>query len=225
MGLRDLNETSHPMDGLAKTAPGPRGSLLFGSLKEFQSDSIGFMTDSVQQYGDIVRFRFGYVVAYLVNRPEYVEQVLVRGSKNYDKNTRSVAKLRATCGNSLLSSDGQPWLRHRRLMQPMFQPQSLAAFAPAIESSTRAWIDQWDAKADGDDEQNRLVFGAKQVGNTLPQHVTPFFRKKPAQQKGKQLGDAPQDQKCAGDTAHKNQCFFPVFDEPPAEAKNCEQDQ
>ncbi len=118
-----------------------------GSLKEFQADSIGFLTESVQQYGDIVRFRFGPVVAYLVNRPEYVEHVLARGSRRYDKNTRSVSKLRATCGSSLLSSDGEQWLRHRRLIQPVFQSQYLRAFVPTIDSSTEEMIENWNAKA------------------------------------------------------------------------------
>jgi cytochrome P450 len=147
MGLPGLTHNS--LDTIAKkeTAPGPSGSLLLGSLKEFQADSIGFLTESVRQHGDIVRFRFGYVVAYLVNRPEYVEHVLTRGSRHYDKNTRSVSKLRATCGGSLLSSDGEPWLRHRRLIQPVFQPQHVRAFVPTIDSSTQEMLESWDVKA------------------------------------------------------------------------------
>lgn len=118
--------------------------MLLGSLKEFQADSIGFLGDSVQRYGDLVRFRFGYITAYLLNRPEYVEQILVRGAKNYDKNTRSVSKLRATCGNSLLSSDGESWLKHRRLIQPVFQPRNVSEFAAAIDAATSEMLGHWN---------------------------------------------------------------------------------
>jgi cytochrome P450 len=143
----DLTQNAPDTTVTNKHAPGPRGSLLWGSLKEFQADSLGFLSASVRQYGDIVRFRFGPVVAYLVNHPEYVEHVLARQSHRYDKNTRSVSKVRATCGDSLLSSDGEPWLRHRRLIQPMFQPQRVAEFLPTIDSSTEEMLQRWIAKA------------------------------------------------------------------------------
>ncbi len=127
----------------SRKAPGPSGNILFGSLKDFQNDAIGFLTRSVQEHGDIVRFRFGPVLVHLVNRPEYVEHVLARGAQRYDKQTRSVSKIRATCGSSLLSSDGEPWLRHRRLIQPAFQPQYLRSFTPVIDASTEAMIESW----------------------------------------------------------------------------------
>ena len=99
-------------------APGPKGSFIWGTLQDFSADSIGFLRRSVEQHGDIVRFRFGPIIAHLVNRPEYIEQVLLRGAKEYDKKTRSVNQIRPTCGDSLLSDNEDAWLRHRRLIQP-----------------------------------------------------------------------------------------------------------
>ncbi len=145
MGLSDLTRNSPDTTVPRKSVPGPQGSLLWGSLKEFQADSIQFLSDSVRQYGDFVRFRFGPVIVYLLNRPEYVEHVLVRHSRRYDKHTRSVSKLRATCGDSLLSSDGEPWLKHRRLIQPVFQPQRVAEFVPTIDASTDEMLESWVA--------------------------------------------------------------------------------
>lgn len=159
MGLSDMRQ--HAADAVAtekqvpeneQQVPGPQGSLMLGCLPQFQADAIGFLTDSVRRHGDIVRLRFGYVVAYLLNRPEYVEQVLARDSRCYDKNTRSVAKLRATCGDSLLSSDGKPWLRHRRLIQPVFQPRRVAEFTATIDTATREMLAAWDTKLNSDPE-------------------------------------------------------------------------
>lgn len=152
LGLFDLSVNSPDTINAAKKIPGPRGNLLWGSLKEFQADSLGFLAESVRQFGDIVRFRFGPVVAYLVNRPEFVEHVLVQQSRSYDKNTRSVSKLRATCGNSLLSSDGEPWLRHRRLIRPEFQPRHVDEFVPTIDSATEEMLQSWVRKAHGGHE-------------------------------------------------------------------------
>jgi len=116
---------------------------VWGSLSDFKADAIGFLSESAAQYGDVVRFRFGPVVAHLVNRPEYAEQILSRGAARYDKRTRSVARIRATCGDSLLSTDGPAWLRHRRLIQPVFQPRYLEGIGPTIDATMAGTLDRW----------------------------------------------------------------------------------
>lgn len=133
--------------GSALKAPGPKGSLVWGSLASFKKDAIGFLGQSICDHGDVVRLRFGPVVAHLVNRPEYAEQVLSRGAFRYDKNTRSVARIQATCGRSLLSSDGPAWLRHRRLIQPVFQPRYLESLGPTIDDSMAATLEHWSRVA------------------------------------------------------------------------------
>ncbi|MDF1842548.1 MAG: cytochrome P450 [Rubripirellula sp.] len=172
MGLSDLTQDSANATVTNKSVPGPKGTVLWGSLKEFQADAIGFLDESVQRYGDIVRFRFGPVVAYLVNHPEYVEHVLVRESRRYDKNTRSVSKLRATCGDSLLSSDGDPWLRHRRLIQPAFQPRRVAEFSPTIDASTDEMLRSWEANASIGQE---IDIVSEMMGLTLAIAARAFF--------------------------------------------------
>lgn len=140
----------------ARTAPGPRGTMLLGSLQAFQDDSLGFMARSVRAHGDIVRFRLGPVVVHLVNRPEYVEHVLAHAARRYDKQTRSVSKIRATCGESLLSSDGESWLRHRRLIQPFFQKQYLRSFAPTIDAAIEEMLGRWAVSARRGQELNMV---------------------------------------------------------------------
>src|SRR5438874_2739026 len=90
-------------------APGPRGSLLLGCLTEFRRDPIGLLGRVTRQYGDVVRLRFGPVMAHVINHPDLVGQVLEQRYRNYDKRTRSVSKIRATCGDSLLTEDGPSW--------------------------------------------------------------------------------------------------------------------
>lgn len=172
MGLPNLSQRSRDTSLNKNVPPGPQGSPLWGSLREFQADSIGFLTESVREYGDIIRLRFGPVVAYLLNRPEHVEHVLARHSQRYDKNTRSVAKLRATCGGSLLSSDGERWLRHRRLIQPVFQPHRVAEFVHAIDSSTEEMLASWNVKASVGQEVDIV---AEMMGLTLTVAARAFF--------------------------------------------------
>ena len=128
-------------------APGPRGNFLLGCLTQFRREAIEMLTQAARHHGDVVRFRLGPMVVHLVNRPEHVEDVLLHRAANYNKQTRSVAKIRATCGNSLLSSDGEMWLRHRRLIQPVFRQQHLEQFVPVIAETTNSMLKKWDASA------------------------------------------------------------------------------
>jgi enediyne biosynthesis protein E7 len=124
-------------------APGPRGHLLLGSLLEFRRDTIGLLQQCAQTYGDVVRFRIGPMTVHLVNHPAHIEHVLVRHSKNYDKQTRSVARIRATCGRSLLSADGPDWQRHRRLIQPAFRPAQLQRYSSVIGDQIDTSLQHW----------------------------------------------------------------------------------
>ncbi len=132
-------------DGSAKRkrcAPGPKGTFFWGSLGALQNDSTGFLSQAARDHGDIVRFRFGPFTAHLLNRPEYVEHVLSRNAGNYDKLTRSAERIRATCGDSLLF-DGPVWQRHRRLIQPVFQPGNMADIAPEIDAAMAPFLGRW----------------------------------------------------------------------------------
>jgi len=80
-------------------------------------------------------------VATLLVRPEHVEQVLVRNARNYSLSA-SYAVLEGFLGDGLLTSQGDRWRRHRRLVQPAFAPSMLTAAAPhfvdaAVDAAVR----------------------------------------------------------------------------------------
>jgi len=128
-------------------APGPRGGFLLGCLGEFRRDPIGLLARVTCQYGDVVRLRFGPIVAHVVNHPDYIRQVLEERYQNYDKRTRSVSKMRATCGASLLTEDGPTWLRHRRLVQPVLLRQAVEQYVPMVTAATASMLERWQGAA------------------------------------------------------------------------------
>ncbi len=132
-------------------APGPRGRLLTGSLAAFQRDPLGLMAGALTAHGDVVRFRFAHVTAHLLNHPDAIEHVLSRNAANYDKNTRSAALIRATCGDSLMSGNETAWARHRQLLAPVFLPKAVAGYAALIDAHIQPMLDRWVqvAKAGG----------------------------------------------------------------------------
>ena len=142
-----------------KRAPGPKGTLIWGSLADLNADSLGLFAQAAQEHGDVVRFHFGPVMAHLINRPEFIEQVLSRHVRNYDKATRSADRIAATTGDSLLSANSDAWGRHRRLIQPAFQPKCFQNLAPVIDTLLDPMLANWRATGTIDivDEMMQLV--------------------------------------------------------------------
>jgi cytochrome P450 len=100
-------------------------------------------------YGDTVRVPIGPRSAFfLLSRPEHAEHVLAAAQDNYVKAV-TYRPLRALLGEGLLTSEGDSWRRHRRLVQPMFARRDVTAFGPAIREATRQLLDRWDKLPDG----------------------------------------------------------------------------
>lgn len=91
-------------------------------------DPLGFC-EQARPHGPVVALRVGWARMYMLNGPEAVRRVLVDHTANYLKTTRGYAKLRLSLGNGLVTSEGDFWLRQRRISQPAFRKKALAGFA------------------------------------------------------------------------------------------------
>src|SRR3954469_1378177 len=120
-------------------------------------------------YGDVVRFRFGPMVGHLVSSPEGVNHILAENNKNYGKQTRGYDNLRYVLGNGLLTSEGETWKRQRRIAQPGFHKQRIAAFAQTMVRAADAAAVSLEARrgqvVDLHHEMMRLTL--RIVGETL----------------------------------------------------------
>lgn len=112
---------------MTTTIPGPRGNWLLGVVPSIRRDSIGFLMDTFRRYGDVSAYRIATIRSYLIAHPDGVRQVLQENVKNYTKDHVSYEMIRWTVGNGLLTSQGSFWLRQRRLAQPAFHRQRIAA--------------------------------------------------------------------------------------------------
>src|SRR5690242_6709138 len=117
-------------------APGPRGSLLFGSLRRVQHEPLELLCEGFREHGDVVRYRFASTHALLIAHPDHIGHVLRDNHRNYNKHNVDYAMLRRLLGNGLLTSDGAFWHRQRRLMAPMFHRQRVAGFCNLMVEST-----------------------------------------------------------------------------------------
>jgi cytochrome P450 len=130
--------------GEVSLPPGPRGRWLSGSLPDFTRDRLGFLRRCAQDYGDIVAVRFGPRRVFLVFQPDAIEEVLVTQARNFTKHF-ALRLNPLVLGNGLLTSEGDFWLRQRRLAQPAFHRNQIAAYAAVMVGYTQRMLAGWSA--------------------------------------------------------------------------------
>src|SRR5262245_38806362 len=118
--------------------PGPGNSWWgLGNLARLQRDLLGFCAELARAYGDIAYYRIGPVGCYQLTHPEPIQEVLARQARRFHRPERVKRVWRKFDGEGLSVSDGEFWLRQRRLMQPAFHPDRLRRHAAVMAEEAR----------------------------------------------------------------------------------------
>ena len=126
--------------------PGPRGLPILGMLPAVRRDPTGVFMRAARRFGDVVYFKIGPRRGYLITNPADVRHVLQDNARNYHKSPL-YDKLRMSIGNGLLTSEDEFWLRQRRIAQPAFHRQRIAALAGVMADAARDAADEWQTIA------------------------------------------------------------------------------
>jgi cytochrome P450 len=150
----------------AKLPPGPESTSWTGSFKAYSRDPLGYLTALVRDYGDITTLRYYNFRVYFVNHPDYIEEVLVTQNRKFIKG-RILRANRRLFGNGLLTSEGDFWLRQRRLAQPAFHRVRIASYADTMVRFAERLVAEWKGREERDihAEMMRLTLGI--VAKTL----------------------------------------------------------
>ena len=124
--------------------PGPHAGGPLGSLPAIRRDRLGLLVSSVHDYGEIVHFRMVNRHVVLLANPDHVRHVFQDNYLNYSKQTPGFKVLRAFLGDGLLTNEGNAWLRQRRIAQPAFHRDRIAAFADTMTTAATELADRWD---------------------------------------------------------------------------------
>ncbi len=122
--------------------PGPPARGIYGNLREFSADRLGSLARWARQHGDIVSARFGPMRIVFLNHPDLVEEVLVHQNRKFIKHYR-LRQAKVTLGEGLLTSEGEFWRSQRKLIQPAFHRERIAAFGDLMVAFTERLIASW----------------------------------------------------------------------------------
>jgi cytochrome P450 len=152
--------TSHPRP------PGPRPRFLIGNFPLFSADPLSVFTRWAREFGDVFYYRAGWIDVYFLNHPDLIESVLVSQAQNFAKD-KVIQNSRWFLGDGLLTSEGAPWLRQRRLCQPAFHRERLAAYAQTMSAYAEEAMAAWSHGETRDIHQEMMQLTMRIVAKVL----------------------------------------------------------
>ena len=124
-------------------APGPPRYFLLRHLRAAARDPLRFYRKFWREHGDIVRVHWhGEHYLTLCVAPDAVERVLQANWSNYPKGF-FYKRLSVFTGQGLFTSEGELWLRQRRLAQPAFHRARVAELAPLMSRTVSEMCQRW----------------------------------------------------------------------------------
>lgn len=110
---------------------GWKANPVLGPLRDLNRDLFSTFGRMAKE-GDAVSFRVLHQRLHLLTHPDHFRHVLVDEAQKYRKQTRGYVLMRKLLRDGLLTSEGDFWLRQRRLAQPAFHRHRIAAFGDTM---------------------------------------------------------------------------------------------
>ncbi len=146
--------------------PSPSQRYPGQALIQFRRDPILYLRRAADECGDVVRLPFSRDPLFLLNHPDLIRDVFVTRQRQFKKG-RGLERMKRLLGEGLLTSEGDFHLRQRRLMQPAFHRQRVAAYSEAMTHFAAETAGRWTdgGTVDVAEEMMRLTLAI--VGKTL----------------------------------------------------------
>jgi cytochrome P450 len=128
------------MSALPPKPPARQGRVSFWRyIKLFRQDILSAQTARLYRAW-MAEFKTPFFRSYLVNQPSLVHEVLQARPMEFPKSERVGAGLRPLLGDSVFLTNGETWLRQRRIIDPAFEGGRLRDTFPAIKAAGAAAV-------------------------------------------------------------------------------------
>lgn len=146
--------------------PGPPPNLLVSLFGALQQNPLDYFSNLARTYGDVSGMRIGTFRSFFINHPSLIEDVLVTNSRLYHKG-RVLKANKYLFGEGLITSEGDFWLRQRRLSQPAFHRDRVNGYASVMADYTQQMLATWHAGEQRDVHEDMMNLALRIVCKTL----------------------------------------------------------
>jgi cytochrome P450 len=139
---------------------------LLGHFPAYARDPLGFVSRVSAEYGGVVSFRLGPYPALLLTDPDAIQEVLVAKNRDFRK-SRAAGRVGVVVGDGLLLSEGESWRAHRRVVQPAFNHDRVAAWGETMVREADEFVAGWLAGEIRDVQRDMAALTMSIVARTL----------------------------------------------------------
>ncbi len=136
-----MDETRTPV--LAAPRPPQERMGLRQFLRTVRDSSIATFPAEAYE-NDIVSRKLLWRRTFIVNEPQAIKHILLDNAGNYVRADIARRLLEPGLGRGLLTSEGERWRKHRRIMAPSFDHRSILGYAPIMTEIATGLVDRWD---------------------------------------------------------------------------------
>jgi cytochrome P450 len=150
----------------ARYPDGPHFARRLISGDVFRQSAADFMLNTASRFGDLNHYTgFGRHI-FQFNHPELIEDLLLRDAGRHHRGL-VMQRAKLVLGQGLLTSEAPLHLRQRRLAQPAFHRQRIAAYGQTIASYAAEMSTRWESGTVMDLHPEMLLLALRIVGKTL----------------------------------------------------------
>ncbi len=129
---------------LAVPRPHPGRTSFMQRLRGLRDNVLATYPEEALERGYVKWRRAPWWSELMVGDPAGIKHILLDNRANYTKSVLFRSLLEPALGNGLLTSEGDVWRRHRRIVAPSFDRRSILACAPIMTDASEQMAAGWD---------------------------------------------------------------------------------
>jgi hypothetical protein len=111
---------------------------IFKNRKRILKNPLPFHHENFEKFGDFFKVKIGFNKSAVFTRnPGFIKHVLQKQHKKYHKSPLQTVDLAKYIGHGILTSNGEHWRIHRRMVQPAFHKKKLLGLLDIMNKAIR----------------------------------------------------------------------------------------